>query len=177
MFVLSHCPREMGKPRYRDVKQKASTWSADKCGCILFGHGRHLCAASPEPVSPKPPAAVRNHDQSVATSFPFKRRSFMNRRTFLHSTGAVCAGWALAKSIPVFADSSQTGGGWRTFEVTTRVEVLKPNGVTHIWLPSTLIRDTPFQRTHASKFSAEGGTAGRTMTWTPLLQSSWRYGR
>jgi transglutaminase-like putative cysteine protease len=83
----------------------------------------------------------------------------MNRRTFLHSTGAVCAGWALAKSIPVFADSSQTGGGWRTFEVTTRVEVLKPNGVTHIWLPSALIRDTPFQRTHANKFSAQGGTA------------------
>ncbi len=83
----------------------------------------------------------------------------MNRRNFLQSTGAVCAGLALTKSIPVFADILQTGGGWRTFEVTTRVEVLKPSGVTHIWLPTALIRDTPFQRTHANKFGAEGGTA------------------
>jgi hypothetical protein len=83
----------------------------------------------------------------------------MNRRNFLQSTGALCAGLALTKSIPVFADTSQTGGGWQTFEVTTRVEVLKPTGVTHIWLPAALIRDTPFQRTHTNKFSAEGGAA------------------
>jgi transglutaminase-like putative cysteine protease len=83
----------------------------------------------------------------------------MNRRTFLQSTGAICAGLAVRKSIPVFADELQTTGAWRTFQVTTRVEVLKPSGVTHIWLPSALIRDTPFQRTHANKFVAEGGTA------------------
>ena len=83
----------------------------------------------------------------------------MNRRNFLQSTGAVCAGLALTRSFPVFADTLNTAGAWRTFDVTTRVEVLKPNGVTHIWLPAALIRDTPFQRTHANKFSAEGGTA------------------
>ena len=82
----------------------------------------------------------------------------MNRRTFLQSTGAVCAGWAVTKSIPAFADALQSSDGWRTFEVTTRVEVLKADGVTHIWLPSALIRDTPFQRTHSNKFSAEGGS-------------------
>ena len=83
----------------------------------------------------------------------------MNRRNFLQSTGAVCASLAFSKSLPVFADTLQASGGWRTFEVTTRVEVLKPNGVTHIWLPAALIRDTPFQKTHANKFGAEGGTA------------------
>jgi transglutaminase-like putative cysteine protease len=83
----------------------------------------------------------------------------MNRRNFLQSTGAVCAGLAVTKSIPVFADALQSDGGWRTFEVTTRVEVLKPSGATNIWLPAALIRDTPFQRTHANKFIAEGGTA------------------
>ena len=83
----------------------------------------------------------------------------MNRRTFLQSTGAACAGLALTKSFPAFADSLQTAAGWRTFEVTTRVEVLKPNGVTHIWLPTALIRDTPFQRTRANKFVTESGTA------------------
>jgi transglutaminase-like putative cysteine protease len=83
----------------------------------------------------------------------------MNRRNFLQSTGALCAGLAVTKSIPVFADAVRAESGWRTFEVTTRVEVLKPSGVTHIWLPAALIRDTPFQRTHANKFSAEGGAA------------------
>jgi transglutaminase-like putative cysteine protease len=83
----------------------------------------------------------------------------MNRRNFLQSTGALCAGLAVTKSMPVFADAFQPSGNWRTFEVTTRVEVVKTNGVTHIWLPAALIRDTPFQRTHANKFSAEGGTA------------------
>jgi transglutaminase-like putative cysteine protease len=83
----------------------------------------------------------------------------MNRRTFLQSTGAICAGLAATKSIPVFADTLQSGAGWQAFEVTARVEVLKPSGPTHIWLPAALIRDTPFQRTHANKFSAEGGTA------------------
>jgi transglutaminase-like putative cysteine protease len=53
-------------------------------------------------------------------------------------------------------------GGWRTFEVTARVEVLKPNGVTRIWLPTALIRDTPYQRTLSNKFSAERGTAKLT---------------
>src|SRR5450432_2779340 len=86
----------------------------------------------------------------------------MNRRNFLQSSGAVCAGVAITKSIPAFADAVQSGAGWRTFEVTTRVEVLKPNGGTHIWLPSALIRDTPFQRTHANKFTADGGTAKLT---------------
>lgn len=86
----------------------------------------------------------------------------MNRRTFLQSTGAVCAGFTLTRSIPVFADTLQTSGGWRTFEVTARVEVLKPSGVTHIWLPAALIRDTPYQRTLSNKFSADGGTVKLT---------------
>ena len=86
----------------------------------------------------------------------------MNRRNFLQSTGALCAGFAVTKSIPVFSDALQTSDRWRAFEVTTRVEVLKPSGVTHIWLPAALIRDTPFQRTDANRFSAEGGSAQLT---------------
>jgi len=86
----------------------------------------------------------------------------MNRRSFLQSTSAICAGLAVTKSMPAFADALQATGGWRTFEVTTRVEVLKPGGVTHIWLPAALILHTPFQRTHANKFRAEGGSAKLT---------------
>jgi transglutaminase-like putative cysteine protease len=67
----------------------------------------------------------------------------------------MCAGFAFSKMEPVFADST----AWRIYEVTTRVEVLKPAGITHIWLPAALIRNTPFQKTLANKFHAEEGTA------------------
>jgi transglutaminase-like putative cysteine protease len=80
----------------------------------------------------------------------------MKRRDFLWQTGTMCAGLALSKAVPLVADTSASG--WRTFEVTTRVEVLKPSGVTHIWLPAALIRQTPFQKTLANKYVAEGGT-------------------
>ncbi|HXW56305.1 MAG TPA: transglutaminase-like domain-containing protein [Candidatus Cybelea sp.] len=82
----------------------------------------------------------------------------MNRRNFLRSTGAVCAGLALTKAATAFADAL-SASEWRTFEVTTKVELLKPSGVSHIWLPAALIRDTPFQRTLSNKFQAEGGSA------------------
>lgn len=85
----------------------------------------------------------------------------MKRRDFLRHTGTMCAGLAFSKAIPLFADVPKPAA-WRTFEVTTRVEVLKLAGPTHIWLPAALIRDTPFQKTLANKFSAEGGTAKLT---------------
>jgi hypothetical protein len=50
-------------------------------------------------------------------------------------------------------------GSWRTFEVTTRVEVLKSSGTTRVWVPTALIRQTPFQKTLSNEFNVEGGTA------------------
>jgi transglutaminase-like putative cysteine protease len=50
-------------------------------------------------------------------------------------------------------------GGWRTFEVTTRVEILRPSGPTRVWLPAGLTGQTPFQKTLSNRFHAEGGTA------------------
>ncbi len=85
----------------------------------------------------------------------------MKRRDFLRSTSTVCAGLAISKSIPFFAVTGSPDNR-RTFEVTTRVEVLKPSGVTHIWLPAALIRETRFQKTQSNKFVAEGGTARLT---------------
>jgi len=85
----------------------------------------------------------------------------MNRRYFLQSTGIACAGLALSRALPVFADTPAPAT-WRNYEVTTRVELLKPNGVTHIWLPAALVRNTPFQKTQSNHFTAEGGTAKLT---------------
>ena len=80
----------------------------------------------------------------------------MNRRRFLRATGAACAGFAVGNSARVFPES-HSPNPWRTFEVSTKVEVLKPSGVTRIWLPAALIRNTPFQRTLANRIKAESG--------------------
>jgi transglutaminase-like putative cysteine protease len=81
----------------------------------------------------------------------------MNRRSFLQSAGALSAGLILSGREAVFALESSKS--WRTFEVTTQVEVLQPSGVTRIWVPAALTRPTPFQKTFSNRFTAEGGTA------------------
>ncbi len=82
----------------------------------------------------------------------------MNRRDFLRTNSSICAGWALSRAVPALADTP-LAVQWRTFEVVTNVELLKPNGVSHIWLPATLIRKTPYQNTISTRFTAIGGTA------------------
>ncbi len=49
-------------------------------------------------------------------------------------------------------------GAWRTFEVTTRVEILNPRGVTRVWLPVPSVK-AEYQNPGENKWS---GTA-RTM--------------
>jgi hypothetical protein len=81
----------------------------------------------------------------------------VNRRNFQRSAGAMCASVTFPKSERLFA--KQPTGSWRTFEVTTRVEVLKPSGLTRVWLPAALAGQTPFQKTLSNSFNAEGGAA------------------
>jgi transglutaminase-like putative cysteine protease len=81
----------------------------------------------------------------------------MKRREFLQATGMVSAGLAFPKTAELLA--AATSEPWRTFEVTTRVEVLKPVGETRIWLPAALIHNTPYQKTFSNKFNAAGGRA------------------
>lgn len=59
----------------------------------------------------------------------------MQRRKFLLTSAAVAAGvmWPSSRGMAAFSPSPESG--WRTFEVTLRVEVLKPEGATRIWLP------------------------------------------
>jgi transglutaminase-like putative cysteine protease len=82
----------------------------------------------------------------------------MNRRDYLRANGSICACWGLAQAFPALADNP-SASGWRTFEVVTRVELLKADGESHIWLPAPLIHDTPYQRTVSTRFTAEGGAA------------------
>ncbi len=90
----------------------------------------------------------------------------MHRRDFLRSAGLATSGLLLPAAVSrAFAQSP--ADRWRTFEVTTRVEVLKPAGRTRVWLPTPLTVDTPYQKSLGSTFKAEGaeGSAASDPQW------------
>jgi transglutaminase-like putative cysteine protease len=71
----------------------------------------------------------------------------MDRRSFLKAGAAAPAAAALprlarAQELPFNPRQAET---WRTFEVTTRVEVLFPEGSTRVWLPVPSV-DSVYQR-------------------------------
>ena len=62
----------------------------------------------------------------------------MNRRDFIKTTSMLPAAAAVSV-LPQFAPSAFAAAAkWRVFEVTTKVEVLKPEGTTRVWLPLPL---------------------------------------
>ncbi len=79
----------------------------------------------------------------------------MNRRDFLHTAGAVGSVLGFARPGVLHAANA----GWRTFEVTTELEVLKPSGATRLWVPAALLTATPYQRTLANTIRCENGDA------------------
>ena len=84
----------------------------------------------------------------------------ISRRNFLESAGFAAAGLVPARRAVSSAIQNAAGdNGWRVFELTTRVEVLKPVGATRIWLPTAFLGRTNFQRTIANEFKAEGWAA------------------
>src|SRR5262249_33317916 len=89
----------------------------------------------------------------------------MNRRDFLQAAGSVATGLAFSNPEPLLAADA----GWRTFEVTTQVEVLKPSGTTRIWVPVALISGTPYQRTVANTFHCEGSATQTVVNKTEAL--------
>jgi transglutaminase-like putative cysteine protease len=94
----------------------------------------------------------------------------MNRRTFLKTSTL----------LPVAAGASRLPGGspawgqpkpfeprpglWRTFELTTRVEVLKTGGATRVWLPVPSV-NSEYQRTLDNQWKSSGNAKGvQTLT-------------
>ena len=84
----------------------------------------------------------------------------MDRRDFLRAAGAASTTMALP-AIPThaFAESSMSDG-WRVFDVTTQVEVLKPRGKTRVWLPTPLTQDSAYLKAMGNQWKADGGTIG-----------------
>jgi hypothetical protein len=88
----------------------------------------------------------------------------MDRRNFLRFTGFASAGTLLPSAIlsaeAQYPAAAPPGDKWRIFEVTTQVEVLKPVGVTRVWVPTPLTQDTAYHKTLDNSFNAEGGKSG-----------------
>ena len=92
------------------------------------------------------------------------------RRTFLKNSVAA----SLATSLPGFtfaqtAAAAATAtpatrshfapqsGAWRTFDVTTRVDILKPDGITRVWLPVPSV-NSDYQQSLGNSFSSNGSS-------------------
>ena len=100
----------------------------------------------------------------------------MDRRRFLHSAGAAAAGLAF----PGRARAAQEPPApWRRFEVTTRVEILRPEGETRAWLPLPLVVETPYQRALGDSFEAgdaRTSIANDEASATRILCAAWPEG-
>src|SRR4051812_1008175 len=64
--------------------------------------------------------------------FALYNLSGMKRRDFLYQTGMTAASLALGSRTP---RAQSEPSRWRTFEITTQVQVLQPRGATRVWLP------------------------------------------
>ncbi len=82
----------------------------------------------------------------------------MNRRRFLKKTSILSSGLAFALPATTKEPEPQRTA-WRTFEVTTHIEILRPTGITRVWAPVALPNKTPFQRTLSSRIDCETGAA------------------
>ena len=88
------------------------------------------------------------------------------RRTFLKNSAVAAAVTALpainfaqsaAPAAPADRQFSPQPGNWRTFEVTTRVDIVKPQGATRVWLPIPSV-NTDWQKSLERSFSSNGQT-------------------
>jgi transglutaminase-like putative cysteine protease len=102
----------------------------------------------------------------------------MNRRDFISasaafSTLAVFPPFARKASAATLSETQQAG--WRTFEITTEVE-LKAGGRPRLWLPVPLYRDTEYQRLLSNEWKGNTVRAGiyRDVVYgSPVFYAEW----
>jgi transglutaminase-like putative cysteine protease len=80
----------------------------------------------------------------------------MHRRSFIQAGAAA----GVLSAVPRFALAQQLPfdpkpAGWRTFEITTRVEILKPQGVSRAWVPLPSV-ESDYQKLGDSNWSGNG---------------------
>ncbi len=84
------------------------------------------------------------------------------RRTFLKNAATLSAAYTLpalglAQTAPAQRQFQPKPGVWRTFEVTTRVDIQQADGATRVWLPVPSV-DSDWQRSLDSSYASNGST-------------------
>jgi transglutaminase-like putative cysteine protease len=108
----------------------------------------------------------------------------MDRRSFLKTAGlaagvfaaAPVARTALAADAPPavpFAPSPEAG--WRVFELTTRVELIKPAGAAQVWLPLPSVHDEAWMRPMGNLW--QGNADAMRVVTDPLYGASMLHAR
>jgi len=81
----------------------------------------------------------------------------MDRRKFIQGSVALPAAAALPWASALAAEAP-----WRTYEITTTVQVLKPKGVSRAWLPLPMMDDSDWHRSGGNESS---GNTSRTQIY------------
>ena len=79
----------------------------------------------------------------------------MHRRSFLRLMAAAAPAASVGRHALLAQLSSASA--WRTYEITTSIQILKPSGRTRIWLPQPLTENTRLQRVLSSTTQCDGG--------------------
>jgi transglutaminase-like putative cysteine protease len=83
----------------------------------------------------------------------------MDRRDFFRASAAGSATLLLPGAVTNALADATGNNPWHVYEVTTRVEVLKPAGNTRVWIPLPLTHDTDFQKALGNSWDAGAGRA------------------
>jgi len=103
----------------------------------------------------------------------------MDRREFLKQGLTVSAGMALG-GLPKFADAAAADEAkWRTFEVTTTIEVKDPVGAVRAWVPIPLMKEADYFKRQGDKWNGNSKTVQTIQTdkvGTGLVFAEWAAG-
>ncbi|MDP2255360.1 MAG: transglutaminase domain-containing protein, partial [Polaromonas sp.] len=91
----------------------------------------------------------------MTTVYALARRRFMKNTAVASITATLSAINFAQTPAPVRSKFAPQSGVWRTFEVSTRVDIAKPDGVTRVWLPVPSV-NSDYQRSLESSFSSNG---------------------
>jgi transglutaminase-like putative cysteine protease len=102
----------------------------------------------------------------------------MRRRSFLKAGAAATALGALPRiSFAQQLPYDPKPGGWRTFEITTRVEILKPEGVSRAWIPLPSV-ESDYQKLIGNNWSGNASVRKATdpKYGAGMLAAEWNAG-
>ena len=97
----------------------------------------------------------------------------IDRRGFL--AGGAAAGTALLTHWGAHADAifAPTPGAWRTFEVTTRIDILMPEGATQAWVPLPAMNAPDWFQPKGSRWKTNGRAQEVRSGGADLLHVEW----